>query len=58
MTDKKYQCPNCKGKIIDQYRSPFGPMWCVECGFMVEDKNVKDNPFIIKNNKNRETFTK
>lgn len=40
-----YKCPKCKG-TINQYRMPTGPMWCIDCGFRIEDKNKHPNPFV------------
>ncbi|MFZ5857254.1 MAG: hypothetical protein ACOYZ6_10525 [Chloroflexota bacterium] len=40
------QCPRCGSTEINQYRMPSGPMWCMKCGFRVEDKNAKPNPFV------------
>jgi transcription initiation factor TFIIIB Brf1 subunit/transcription initiation factor TFIIB len=41
-----YKCPECGGTKIDQYRMPFGEMWCMTCGFRIEDKNKTPNPFV------------
>ncbi len=41
-----YKCPKCGSTQIDQYRMPFGAMWCNACGFRVEDKNQVPNPFV------------
>jgi transcription initiation factor TFIIIB Brf1 subunit/transcription initiation factor TFIIB len=41
-----YKCPECGGTQINQYRMPFGAMWCMTCGFRVEDKNKVPNPFV------------
>ncbi len=27
---------------------PYGEMWCLDCGFRVEDKNVVPNPFFAE----------
>jgi DNA-directed RNA polymerase subunit RPC12/RpoP len=43
-----YKCPKCGSAKINQYRMPFGAMWCLECGFRIEDKNKKPNPFLEK----------
>lgn len=40
------RCPKCGSTQINQYRMPFGPMWCSVCGFRVEDKNKRPNPFV------------
>jgi hypothetical protein len=41
-----YKCPECGSNKINQYRMPFGPMWCNICGFRVKDKNKVPNPFV------------
>lgn len=41
-----YKCPQCGGTKINQYRMPFGPMWCDTCGYRVKDKNQVPNPFV------------
>ena len=40
------KCPECGSSRIEQYMMPYGPMWCVDCGFRVEDKTASTNPFI------------
>ncbi len=35
------KCPECGSTRIEQYRMPYGPMWCLECGFRVEDKTAR-----------------
>ena len=40
------RCPECGSTRLDQYRMPYGPMWCVDCGFRVEDKMAVPNPFL------------
>jgi hypothetical protein len=40
------RCPRCDSTRINQFRMPYGPMWCSDCGFRVEDKNEIPNPFI------------
>lgn len=40
------KCPECGSTRIEQYRMPYGPMWCLECGFRVEDKTAQPNPFL------------
>lgn len=39
-------CPECGSSDINQYRMPYGPMWCMACGFRVEEKNNQPNPFL------------
>ena len=40
------RCPECGSSRIDQYRMPYGPMWCRDCGFRVEEKTASPNPFL------------
>jgi transcription initiation factor TFIIIB Brf1 subunit/transcription initiation factor TFIIB len=40
------RCPECGSSRIDQYRMPYGPMWCRDCGFRVEEKMATPNPFV------------
>ena len=40
------RCPECGGTRIEQYRMPYGPMWCMDCGFRVEEKMAVPNPFV------------
>lgn len=42
MTENK--CPECKSTNIDSFRMPYGPKWCKDCGFRVEQKELYD-PF-------------
>ena len=42
----RLRCPECGSVEINQYRMPMGPMWCMKCGFRVEDKNAVPNPFV------------
>lgn len=39
------KCPQCGSDKINTYRMPTGPMWCDQCGFRVERKEDKPNPF-------------
>ena len=39
-------CPECGSNNIEEYMMMYGPMWCLECGFRVEDKSASPNPFI------------
>ena len=43
-----YRCPKCGSSRIDQYRMPYGEMWCADCGFLIEDKTVIPNPFFVE----------
>lgn len=43
-----YRCPICGSSRIEQYKMPYGEMWCLDCGFRVEDKNVVPNPFFAE----------
>ena len=40
------KCPECGSTRIEQYMMPYGPMWCMDCGFRVEEKMDPSNPFI------------
>lgn len=40
------RCPECGSTRIDTYLMPYGPMWCLDCGFRVEDKSAPPNPFL------------
>ena len=40
------KCPQCGSSRINQYRMPYGPMWCQDCGFRVEEKSAVPNPFV------------
>jgi transcription initiation factor TFIIIB Brf1 subunit/transcription initiation factor TFIIB len=44
--DTMGRCPKCGSSQIEQYRMPYGPIWCRDCGFRVEDKTATPNPFI------------
>ena len=39
------RCPQCGSLHIETYMMIYGPMWCQDCGFRVEDKTVNPNPF-------------
>jgi transcription initiation factor TFIIIB Brf1 subunit/transcription initiation factor TFIIB len=39
------KCPKCGSTRIDEIMSFYGPMYCLDCGFRVEDKTKKPNPF-------------
>ena len=41
------KCPKCGSEKISQYRTPFGHIWCDDCGFRAKRKE-KDNPFVAK----------
>ena len=40
------KCPECGRTRIETFRMPYGPMWCMDCGFRVEHKEEPGNPFI------------
>ena len=40
------KCPECGSTRINQFRMPYGPIWCMDCGFRVEDKTAVPNPFL------------
>ncbi|MFN2227365.1 MAG: hypothetical protein ACK2UY_13675 [Anaerolineae bacterium] len=42
----KPKCPRCGSTRIDEYMSFYGPMVCLDCGFRVEDKTARPNPFL------------
>ena len=42
----KPKCPRCGSVKIDEYMSLYGPMVCLDCGFRVEDKTARPNPFL------------
>ncbi len=39
-------CPRCGSSQIDEDLMPYGPMVCTDCGFRVEDKTARPNPFL------------
>jgi DNA-directed RNA polymerase subunit RPC12/RpoP len=41
------RCPVCGSTRIDQDMMMYGPMNCLDCGFRVEDKNARPNPFVV-----------
>ena len=45
------KCPKCGSTKISQYRMITGPIWCENCNYRVEQKEIY-NPFIIKESKN------
>lgn len=40
------RCPKCGSENISQLRQLTGPIWCNDCGFRVENKEI-NNPFIF-----------
>ena len=48
-----YKCPECGSKRINQYRCPWGPMWCGDCGYRIENKEKEPNPFVVCTQKSR-----
>ena len=40
------KCPDCGSTRIETFRMPYGPMWCMDCGFRVEHKEEPGNPFL------------
>jgi transcription initiation factor TFIIIB Brf1 subunit/transcription initiation factor TFIIB len=40
------RCPECGSTRIETFLMPYGPMWCMDCGFGVEDKMAPSNPFL------------
>jgi len=47
------RCPICKSTNINQFRTPVGKIWCSDCLFSVERKEI-NNPFIKKIKKKTE----
>jgi hypothetical protein len=43
-----WRCPKCGSSRLEQYRMPYGPMWCLDCFFRVEEKTITPNPFYIE----------
>lgn len=41
----KYTCPRCGSSRVNTLRTTVGPMWCQDCGYRVEHKENKPNPF-------------
>ena len=39
-------CPKCGSTNIEQYMMLYGPMWCLDCGYRVEEKSDRPNPFL------------
>ena len=42
-----WRCPECGSSRLEQFRMPYGAMWCQDCGFRVEDKTAVPNPFYV-----------
>jgi transcription initiation factor TFIIIB Brf1 subunit/transcription initiation factor TFIIB len=40
------KCPKCQSKNVGQYRSPVGPIWCRDCGYRVEQKELDKSFFV------------
>ena len=43
-----WRCPFCGSTNLEQTRSIDGEMFCLDCGFRVEDKSVIPNPFFVE----------
>jgi len=43
----KLKCPECGSEEIGQFRMMTGPVWCCECDYKIEQKEIF-NPFIVK----------
>ena len=43
-----WRCPICGSTNLEQTRSIDGEMFCLDCGFRVEDKSVYPNPFFVE----------
>ena len=44
----KIKCPKCGSKNVGQYRQMTGPIWCEKCGYRVEQKELGDSGFFVK----------
>lgn len=44
------KCPKCGSTRIDEEMWFYGPMVCLDCGFRVEDKTARPNPFLQTEN--------
>ena len=53
----KVRCPKCGSESINQLRQLTGPIWCNDCKFRVENKEIK-NPFVICGRTGREGMNK
>jgi len=42
-----WKCPKCGSEKIDTFRMPYGAIWCEECKFGAEHKEI-ENPFVPK----------
>ena len=40
------RCPKCSSTNIGQERRMIGPIWCIDCGFRVEQKEI-DKSFLV-----------
>lgn len=47
MNKETARCPKCNSTNISQYRMMTGPIWCNDCGFRVEQKEL-DHSFIVQ----------
>ena len=36
------KCPKCSSGNVCQYRQPTGPIWCGDCGYRVEQKEINN----------------
>ena len=41
-------CPKCGSRHIDQFRMLTGSIWCMDCGYTVENKEI-DHSFYPNN---------
>ena len=42
-----WRCPKCGSTRLEQYMAPYGPLWCLDCSFRIEDKTATPNPFYV-----------
>ena len=43
-----WRCPKCGSTRLEQFRNPYGPMWCKDCYFLIKDKTITPNPFYVE----------
>lgn len=47
-------CPKCGSSNIGQYRMITGPIWCSDCGYRVEKKEIDKSFYKHRNKANKE----
>ena len=38
----KCRCPKCGSSNVGQYRCMTGPIWCEDCGYRIEQKELNN----------------